>query len=93
LSVPPVGCGICAAVCLRGVLKLENDTPAGRINANEILLGNDVNLMDLLNNNMKKQFISCFICLYSGLSSQKVYHKTYLKMARWNRLVEPKSKK
>jgi hypothetical protein len=34
----------------RGVLKLENDTPAGRINANEILLGNDVNLMDLLNN-------------------------------------------
>ena len=45
-----VGCGICAAVCPRGVLKLENDTPAGRINANEILLGNDVNLMDLLNN-------------------------------------------
>jgi hypothetical protein len=42
-------CGICA-VCPRGVLKLENDTPAGRINANEILLGNDVNLMDLLNN-------------------------------------------
>jgi ferredoxin len=49
LSVPPVGCGICAAVCPRGV-QLENDTPAGRINANEILLGNDVNLMDLLNN-------------------------------------------
>lgn len=45
-----VGCGICSAVCPRGVLKLENDTPAGRINANEILLGNDVNLMDLLNN-------------------------------------------
>jgi ferredoxin len=45
-----VGCGICAAVCPRGVLKLENDTPAGRINSNEILLGNDVNLMDLLNN-------------------------------------------
>jgi coenzyme F420-reducing hydrogenase gamma subunit len=37
-----VGCGICAAVCPRGVLKLENDTPAGRINSNEILLGNDV---------------------------------------------------
>jgi Fe-S-cluster-containing hydrogenase component 2 len=31
-------CGICAAVCPRGVLKLENDTPAGRINSNEILL-------------------------------------------------------
>ncbi|GIZ10156.1 4Fe-4S dicluster domain-containing protein [Flavobacterium sp. UMI-01] len=44
-----VGCGICAAVCPRGVLKLENDTPAGRINANEILLGNDVDLMDLVN--------------------------------------------
>ena len=44
-----VGCGICSAVCPRGVLKLENDTPAGRINANEILLGNDVDLMDLLN--------------------------------------------
>jgi polyferredoxin len=44
-----VGCGICAAVCPRGVLKLENDSMDGRINANEILLGNDVNLMDLLN--------------------------------------------
>jgi len=44
-----VGCGICSAVCPRGVLKLENDTMDGRINANEILLGNDVNLMDLLN--------------------------------------------
>jgi MinD superfamily P-loop ATPase len=44
-----VGCGICAAVC-PWCTKLENDTPAGRINSNEILLGNDVNLMDLLNN-------------------------------------------
>jgi len=44
-----VGCGICAAVCPRGVLKLENDSMNGRINANEILLGNDVDLMDLLN--------------------------------------------
>lgn len=44
-----VGCGICSAVCPRGVLKLENDSMNGRINANEILLGNDVNLMDLLN--------------------------------------------
>lgn len=46
-----VGCGICASVCPRGVLKLENDTPAGRINSNEILLGNDVDLMDLVNQN------------------------------------------
>ncbi len=44
-----VGCGICSAVCPRGVLKLENDSMDGRINANEILLGNDVNLMDLVN--------------------------------------------
>ncbi|WP_452225048.1 4Fe-4S binding protein [Lacinutrix chionoecetis] len=45
-----VGCGICSAVCPRGVLKLENDSMDGRINPTEILLGNDVNLMDLLNN-------------------------------------------
>uniref|UniRef100_UPI0040495645 4Fe-4S binding protein n=1 Tax=Flavobacterium sp. TaxID=239 RepID=UPI0040495645 len=44
-----VGCGICAAVCPRGVLKLENDSEDGRINPTEILLGNDVNLLDLLN--------------------------------------------
>lgn len=44
-----VGCGICAAVCPRGVLKLENDSLKGRINSNEILLGNDVDLMTLVN--------------------------------------------
>ncbi|MFB9052066.1 4Fe-4S binding protein [Formosa undariae] len=44
-----VGCGVCSAVCPRGVLKLENDSMEGRINPNEILLGNDVDLMDLLN--------------------------------------------
>ena len=44
-----VGCGICAAVCPRGVLKLENDSLEGRINPNEILLGNDVDLMDFVN--------------------------------------------
>jgi hypothetical protein len=31
------------------VLKLENDSPAGKINSDEILLGNDVDLMDLIN--------------------------------------------
>jgi ferredoxin len=46
-----VGCGICAAVCPRGVLKLENGSESGRINSNEILLGNDVDLMDLVNQN------------------------------------------
>lgn len=44
-----VGCGICSAVCPRGVLKLENDSPNGRINSKEILLGNDVDLMDYVN--------------------------------------------
>ncbi len=43
-----VGCGICSAVCPRGVLKLENISEKGRINSNDILLGNDLNLVDLL---------------------------------------------
>jgi polyferredoxin/uncharacterized membrane protein YgdD (TMEM256/DUF423 family) len=45
-----VGCGVCSAVCPRGVLKLENDSMEGRINPTEVLLGNDVDLMDLVNN-------------------------------------------
>ncbi|NOY46816.1 MAG: 4Fe-4S binding protein [Chlorobi bacterium] len=44
-----VGCGICSAVCPRGVLKLENGPEIERIHPNDILLGNDVNLMDLVN--------------------------------------------
>ena len=44
-----VGCGICSAVCPRGVLKLENGPLKGRIDGNEILLGNDVDLMNLVN--------------------------------------------
>lgn len=44
-----VGCGICSAVCPRGVLKLENGPLPGRINPREILLGNDVDLMELVN--------------------------------------------
>ncbi len=44
-----VGCGVCSAVCPRGVLKLENDSLEGRINPTEILLGNDVDLMNLVN--------------------------------------------
>lgn len=43
-----VGCGICSAVCPRGVLKLENGADDNRINANPVLLGNDVNLLALL---------------------------------------------
>lgn len=48
-----VGCGICSAVCPRGVLKLENGPLGGRINSQDILLGNDVNLMDYLKQNHK----------------------------------------
>ncbi|PCE65923.1 4Fe-4S binding protein [Sediminicola luteus] len=44
-----VGCGICSAVCPRGVLKLENGPLEGRINPKEVLLGNDVDLMELVN--------------------------------------------
>ena len=44
-----VGCGICSAVCPRGVLKLENGPLHGRINSREVLLGNDVDLMELVN--------------------------------------------
>ncbi|WP_299885260.1 4Fe-4S dicluster domain-containing protein [uncultured Lacinutrix sp.] len=44
-----VGCGVCSAVCPRGVLKLENDSMKGRINPTEVLLGNDVDLMELVN--------------------------------------------
>ncbi|WP_299212671.1 4Fe-4S binding protein [uncultured Dokdonia sp.] len=45
-----VGCGICSAVCPRGVLKLENGPLDGRINPTDVLLGNDVDLMDYVNN-------------------------------------------
>ena len=43
-----VGCGICSAVCPRGVLKLENGPREGRINGEGVLLGNDVDLLDLI---------------------------------------------
>ena len=44
-----VGCGVCSAVCPRGVLKLENGPEEGRINPTQVLLGNDVDLMELVN--------------------------------------------
>lgn len=43
-----VGCGICSAVCPRGVLKLENGKEEGRITQDAVLLGNDVDLLELL---------------------------------------------
>jgi ferredoxin len=36
-----VGCGVCASVCPRGVLKLENGNEEGRINENPISIGNN----------------------------------------------------
>lgn len=44
-----VGCGICSAVCPRGVLKLENGPTEGRIGSRQVLLGNDVDLMAMVN--------------------------------------------
>ncbi|MFS4417566.1 4Fe-4S binding protein [Maribacter sp. 2307ULW6-5] len=44
-----VGCGVCSAVCPRGVLSLENGPEKGRINPTQVLLGNDVDLMELMN--------------------------------------------
>ncbi|WP_369047991.1 4Fe-4S binding protein [Tenacibaculum sp. UWU-22] len=49
-----VGCGICSDVCPRGVLKLENGFEKGRINATEILLGNNVDLIKLVNETHNK---------------------------------------
>lgn len=48
-----VGCGVCSAVCPRGVLKLENGPEEGRINPTEVLLGNDVDLIEIANQNSK----------------------------------------
>ena len=49
-----VGCGICSAVCPRGVLKLENGPRDGRINGDAVLLGNDVDLLDLIQQQKKE---------------------------------------
>ena len=43
-----VGCGMCSAVCPRGVLKLENGPRKGRIDNDAVLLGNDLDLLDLI---------------------------------------------
>ena len=48
-----VGCGICSAVCPRGVLKLENgnDDGATRHEVPEVILGNDMDLFEMLEEN------------------------------------------
>ena len=48
-----VGCGICTSVCPRGVLKLENGLEKGRINPKDILLGNNIDLIQLVNKREK----------------------------------------
>ena len=48
-----VGCGVCSAVCPRGVLKLENGDLEGRINPQEIPLGNNIDLIELAKNKSK----------------------------------------
>ena len=45
-----VGCGVCAAVCPRGVLKLENGSLEGRINSRDILLGNNMDVTKFAEN-------------------------------------------
>ncbi len=49
-----VGCGICAAVCPRGVLKLENASTKNRFVSNDILLGNNLDLRELLSEKENK---------------------------------------
>ncbi len=49
-----VGCGICAAVCPRGVLKLENASTENRFVSNDILLGNNLDLRELLSEKENK---------------------------------------
>jgi polyferredoxin len=46
-----VGCGVCSAVCPRGVLKLENGPTENRIDQDPTLLGNDVDLLEMIKNN------------------------------------------
>lgn len=43
-----VGCGICSAVCPRGVLKLENGSTNNRITTENGVVGENVDLLDLL---------------------------------------------
>lgn len=49
-----VGCGVCAAVCPRGVLKLENASTENRFVSNDILLGNNLDLRELLSEKTDK---------------------------------------
>ena len=48
-----VGCGICSAVCPRGVLKLENGSRKDRMRSQEAVMGDNVDLMDLIKESSK----------------------------------------
>lgn len=48
-----VGCGICSAVCPRGVLKLENGSRKNRMKSEEPVMGDNADLMDLINESSK----------------------------------------
>lgn len=51
-----VGCGVCSAVCPRGVLKLENgpNDDGSRMEAPEVILGNDMDLLQIAKANADK---------------------------------------
>ena len=51
-----VGCGVCSAVCPRGVLKLENgpNDNASRMEAPEVILGNNMDLLEIAKANADK---------------------------------------
>ncbi|WP_373942411.1 hypothetical protein [Polaribacter sejongensis] len=49
-SIIRYSCVICSVVYLRGGLNLEIKPEEGPINPTDILLGNDLDLMDLMNN-------------------------------------------
>ncbi|MCH4822130.1 4Fe-4S binding protein [Gramella lutea] len=48
-----VGCGICSAVCPRGVLKLENGSRKNRTVTQEAVMGDNLNLLDLIDQKSK----------------------------------------
>ncbi|MCM8570893.1 4Fe-4S binding protein [Gramella jeungdoensis] len=48
-----VGCGICSAVCPRGVLKLENGSRNDRVRSEEPVMGDNVDLMDIIKESSK----------------------------------------
>jgi hypothetical protein len=86
-----VGLNMCGCMSQR-CFEIRNGSEEGRINLNEILLGNDVNLMDLLNNNrMKKSILHiAFLFTFFQVSGQKTYFKDYYDNVEIGRLNQIK---